>query len=159
MPRYIGENEIYKLLEPHGVAKIHCSQIDELQRADVVPKSEVEELKDWVEAYKNTIESMEKIDDELRTEVADLQDALKCEKETNSHLCEQYMKAKADVAREIFEEVEGIFKKRIDFYTAIKNKAVLFAVEKYAETMIANCNIYLQDIAELKKKYTEGEPE
>ena len=37
--------------------------------ADVVPKSEVEELKDWVEAYKNTIASMEQIDEELRTEL------------------------------------------------------------------------------------------
>lgn len=41
MSRYIEENEIYKLVEPRGMTKVHCSQIDELPRADVVPKSEV----------------------------------------------------------------------------------------------------------------------
>ena len=45
--------------------------------ADVVPKSEVEELKEWVEAYKNTIESMEKIDEELRAEIERLQAKIK----------------------------------------------------------------------------------
>lgn len=44
MARYINENDVYKLVEPNGTAKVHCSQIDELPRADVVPKSEVEEL-------------------------------------------------------------------------------------------------------------------
>lgn len=44
MARYIEETEIYKLVEPHGTAKVHCSQIDELPRADVVPKSEVEKI-------------------------------------------------------------------------------------------------------------------
>ena len=36
MSRYIDENDVYKLVEPNGVAKVHCSQIDELPRADVV---------------------------------------------------------------------------------------------------------------------------
>ena len=40
MSRYIDEKDIYKLVEPTGVARVHCSQIDELPRADVVPKSE-----------------------------------------------------------------------------------------------------------------------
>ena len=44
MARYIEETEIYKLVEPHGTAKVHCSQIDELPRADVAPKSEVEKI-------------------------------------------------------------------------------------------------------------------
>ena len=48
MARYIEETEIYKLVEPHGTAKVHCSQIDELPRADVVPKSEVEILKSLI---------------------------------------------------------------------------------------------------------------
>ena len=44
MPRYIEENDIYKLVTPTGKANIHCSQIDELPRADVVPRSEVEKI-------------------------------------------------------------------------------------------------------------------
>jgi hypothetical protein len=36
MSRYIDEKEVYKLVEPNGVARVHCSQIDELPRADMV---------------------------------------------------------------------------------------------------------------------------
>lgn len=36
MARYINENDVYKLVEPSGVERIHCSQIDRLPRADVV---------------------------------------------------------------------------------------------------------------------------
>ena len=39
MERYIDEKDVYKLVEPTGTARVHCSQIDELPRADVVPKS------------------------------------------------------------------------------------------------------------------------
>ena len=35
MARYIDEKDVYALVEPRGVAKVHCSQIDELPRADV----------------------------------------------------------------------------------------------------------------------------
>ena len=48
MGRYIEETEIYKLVEPRGVARVHCSQIDALPRADVVPRSEVDILKSLV---------------------------------------------------------------------------------------------------------------
>ena len=58
------------------------------------------------------------------------------------------------VAREIFEEIEEIFKKRIAFYTEMAKQSK-FSEKHYAETMIKNCEIYLQEIAELKKKYTE----
>ena len=34
--RYIDEKDVYKLVEPNGVARVHCSQIDELPRADAV---------------------------------------------------------------------------------------------------------------------------
>ena len=44
MPRYIDEGDIYELFQPTGLTRIHVSQIDELPRADVVPKSEVEDL-------------------------------------------------------------------------------------------------------------------
>ena len=39
MARYIDEKDVYRLVEPTGIARVHCSQIDELPRADVVPKS------------------------------------------------------------------------------------------------------------------------
>ena len=36
MSRYIKDTDVYRLVEPSGVARVHCSQIDELPRADVV---------------------------------------------------------------------------------------------------------------------------
>lgn len=36
MSRYIDEKDVYKLVEPSGLASVHCSQIDDLPRADVV---------------------------------------------------------------------------------------------------------------------------
>ena len=36
MPRYIEENEIYKLFNARGVAQLHVADIDVLPRADVV---------------------------------------------------------------------------------------------------------------------------
>ena len=51
MPRYIEENEIYKLLEPTGSTKVHCIQIDALPRADVAYKRETaREIFDEIEA-------------------------------------------------------------------------------------------------------------
>lgn len=41
MERYIAEANVYKLVEPMGTARVHCSQIDELPRADVVPRNEI----------------------------------------------------------------------------------------------------------------------
>ena len=35
MARYIDEKDVYALVEPTGVGRVHCSQIDELPRADV----------------------------------------------------------------------------------------------------------------------------
>ena len=49
MPRYIDEKDVYALVEPIGIAKVHCSQIDVLPRADVVPKSEVEKIFETIE--------------------------------------------------------------------------------------------------------------
>ena len=44
MARYINEKDVYKLVEPSGTVRVHCAQIDELSRADVVPKSEIENI-------------------------------------------------------------------------------------------------------------------
>lgn len=35
MPRYIEENEIYKLFDPRGVAQLHVGDIDVLPRVEV----------------------------------------------------------------------------------------------------------------------------
>lgn len=46
---------------------------------------------------------------ELTDEVSDLQDELKCEKETNAHLCAEYMSVKADTVRKMQERLNQFF--------------------------------------------------
>ena len=113
------------------------ADIDDQPTADVVSKSEVEELEKEVERLTNILNSYAL---QYGT-VADKQKVID--------------KAKSEVAREIFEEIEETFKKRIAFYTDMANQSK-FTEKHYAETMIKNCEIYLQEIAELKKEYTEG---
>ena len=77
-------------------------------------------------------------------------------KEKAEAIAEHEQHIKQDYASEIFAEIEKIFNNRIVFYTDMKKQPTLFFMKQYAEAMIANCNIYLQDIAELKKKYIGG---
>ena len=51
MNRYIDENEVYKLVEPRGVERVHCSQIDALPRADVVDVKVVREIFEELEKF------------------------------------------------------------------------------------------------------------
>jgi hypothetical protein len=104
----------------------------ELIRA-YVPKSEVD-------LYRKQV-------DELEDELASTYDKLE--------------NAKAEVAREIFEEIEKeLFDAKIDFYEKFKLNASLgYDKEKYeyAKSMIMNLKIQKEKLAELKKKYTEDQ--
>ena len=81
---YIAEQTVskYGSLEACREARFGAEgamkELDYVPTADVVPKSEVERLE---------------------KEVADLQDALKCEKETNNHLSDEYISAQKEIAR------------------------------------------------------------
>lgn len=91
MARYYDINKLKQMVEAKADTLIEGKEaflcvakwLDLLPGIDVAPKSEVERL--------------EHLGAELSKEVADLQDALKCEKETNAHLCEEYMSAMREV--------------------------------------------------------------
>lgn len=91
MARYIDEKDVYKLVEPSGVSRVHCSQIDELPRADVAPKSEVERL--------------EHLRAELSKEVYRLKDDNKF---LQDRRFKEWSEVKQEVAREIFEEIDKV---------------------------------------------------
>lgn len=63
--RYINENDVYTLVEPRGLAKVHVTQIDELPRADVVPRRLYEELLKPPEPFPSESEIIEKLLDEI----------------------------------------------------------------------------------------------
>jgi hypothetical protein len=57
MARYIDQKDVYELLGERGMAMVHCSQVDELPRADVAPKAAVameifEKIETLCESYK-----------------------------------------------------------------------------------------------------------
>ncbi len=95
-------------------------EFEELRTADVVPRSEVEKLEEHID---------------------DLNDS-------KEHLCVMLGEARADVAREIFEEIEEI----IDSHEI--TIGLVYDEGAGATTAIDRIN---KKIAELKKKYTEGE--
>ena len=107
---YIDDKDVYALVGERGMSMVHCSQIDALPRADVVPKSEVEA----------TVEKLMSATDKV--------------------ICE----AKAEVAREIFEEIEKAIGKRLQ-------------IDDHMRTYGQDSSISYKTLAKLKKKYTEGE--
>lgn len=132
--------------------------IKQIPTADVVPKSEVERLTINMNAYgltaKRLAEENESLEIELENMRRNLGDAregwndAECEverlREINSLLTEagqewkkRYDNAKAEVAREIFEEIENIIRKHDE---------------------CPNYRLML-DLAKLKKKYTEEKRE
>lgn len=114
---------------------------------DVVPKSEVEkEIKNWQELYADTVSKWDKAYEELEAKYEDLQEQFRvldaeCDRmeKVESKQYDDIIKAKAEVAREIFEEIESL----------------LYETDFLDELEYIGFEIGL---AELKKKYTEGEP-
>lgn len=140
MARYIEETEIYKLVEPHGTAKVHCSQIDELPRADVVPKSEVEQMVQGCtrlvqenETLKDNNEHLAVILEETKAEVEKLQNELVIWKQNRFNIFQRlecYETARQKVASEIFAEIERLM---LDGAIGGKYPAKIINPDKYAE--------------------------
>ena len=142
MARYIDADKVMEEINRMGGHNL-CewetigvkALIDRQPTADVVPKSEVEELKAiikdhqaneerWQELYADTVNKWEKAYEELEI---------------------QLEKAKQEVAREIFEEIEGL----------ITNQCLILKDERGLEGYVKASVHYA--LAELKKKYTESE--
>lgn len=176
MPRYIEETEIYKLVEPHGTAKVHCSQIDELPRADVVPKSEYDAV---VNAVDNSTKEFLKLHDayqDLKRDYdilnslighkeeeaynkgyedgkADNQSEVEVWKQNRFNLyqrLELYEMARQKVASEIFAEIEDLLK--IVKIPCVNTEGCITPMRAGYWAIDPN------DYAELKKKYTENIP-
>jgi hypothetical protein len=132
MPRYIDADLLLEEVENNTPLNFSDSErelaeqfdfkvfkhiIEYQPTADVVPKSEVEkEIKNWQELYADTVSKWEKAYEELEIKLEN---------------------AKAEVAREIFAELE--------------TKAPWFCEN---QTAYEHFN---EELAELKKKYTEGD--
>lgn len=63
--RYINEKDVYTLVEPHGLARVHVTQIDDLPRADVVPRRLYEELLKPPEPFPSESEIAARVLDEV----------------------------------------------------------------------------------------------
>lgn len=116
--------------------------------ADVVPKSDVEKQKLEIWRLEGEIERLKRICHSYALQYGTVKD-------------QQAVidKAKADVAREIFEEIDKSIDKDIEQYEKWKFTASLeFDKERYrwCDYQLTNLKDYKQRLAELKKKYTEA---
>ena len=142
---YEGETHLDNLAEGFSEAS---RVIDRMPGADVVPKSEVERL--------------EHLRAELSKEIADLQDALECEKETNKHLSDEYISAQKEIARlekaslpSYFQAVSEEEAIKIGKEYGKREVAREIFEEIYEECFDQFGYINYEALAELKKKYTE----
>jgi hypothetical protein len=110
--------------------------------ADVVPRAEVEKLHEVI--FKKE-DLMQKIAEE-RNKYAD---ELEVVKDTNEHL-------KAEVAREIFEEIESFIKERYNAVDELYCESDEDITDAFYGAKIETYNQVGGFIDELKKKYAEG---
>ncbi len=102
------------------------THLDGFPTADVVPRSEVEKLESVIDALKDS----------------------------NEHLAVFLEEKKADVAREIFEEVNSIFQNQFE---KCSKESELKLLEPFRQCERFAINELWSEVAKLKKKYTEGE--
>ena len=97
----------YQLL---GILYDTCEKLTE-ERKDfeiraLRAENEAAKYKDRWETSRKDFERLADENERLRAEVADLRDELKCEKETNEHLCGEYMSAKADTVKKTLQRIK-----------------------------------------------------
>lgn len=150
MPRYIDADDLKAVINANDwsnpvVPDVVGIIIDRTPTADVVPKSEVDEL---AEEYSDLI--VEK--DQLFDEVVRLRKALDEYEETSG-----LKQAKVEVAREIFEEIEKAISELDNGSREAKAKDDRENFKTFCKGRISMCDEVYYLLSELKKKYTEGE--
>ena len=114
-----------------------CPLVD---AADVVPKSEVEALDREIERLKKSMLPS-------YCQAVSEEEAIKIGKAYG----------RAEVARGIFEEIDGLLKKRIRKYGRLASSTIESAPAQIYNSAYATAIDVQSELAELKKKYTEGE--
>ena len=140
MARYIEKEPLCAWLENMGVSDFIIRKIESeanFPTADVVPKSEYDDLKFQFEALDHECDRLEAAE---------------------SRRYDAIVEAKADAAKKIFEEFENILEAMIQLNYAIgvqHEDPIERAKAISAEQALRAFRDY---VAELKKKYQEGEP-
>ena len=145
MERYYEETALIEFVKRHtphinGETDMECVEraIREAPTADVVPKSEVENLKVLLEMNEKAYESLKEL---YHTDT----DAL----------VEARRKTEVEVAREIFEEIDALF---MEHFKSNCNQRRDFDFEKIMkQSSRFTINELWHDMSKLKKKYTESE--
>ena len=150
MDEYIKKSEAIKAIRENPskmamyTAKAICA-IENLPTADVVPKSELEQLKRNLEQCENGYSQELHLARcqlaDAKTEVEKLQKELEIWKQNRFNLFQRlgcYEMAKQKIASEIFEEIES---KKMFLKDCVGNMGVV---------------VLFKDISELKDKYAEG---
>lgn len=140
MAEYIDREVAKKMLDEYRISRTMSMYGD------------MDLLTEWREGVKCSMKKLDEVptaDVAPRSEVARLEQEIETLKDNNEHLAVMLMEAKAEVAREIFEEIDNIlYRFAYPSLTAIGTINVINAEGYHLRT---------RDYAELKKKYTENE--
>ena len=142
-----------------GLQSAAIYAIREVPTADVVPKSEAERLHEAlskaeadVKNYMKVAEYQQSLSVKRYHEIKRLKEDIERLEEINERDVENLRLAKAEVAREIFEEIDIILSEHYG-KASEKTDSKLLEPLRQAQRFVIN-EIY-DDLAELKKKYTE----
>ena len=95
-----------------------------------------------INSQEQRIKELSEENERLSKEVADLQDELKCEKETNNHLCDEYMSAKADTVREMQERFKAEMRNTAKYSFGGREYSVIGEafIDQIAQEMVEGIN-------------------
>lgn len=138
-------------------------QVKDTPTADVVPKSECEkcgektskviaDLQEKLSIEKAEVENLKVLLEMKDVSYAGLKELYDAD---TTALIEAREKTEAEVAREIFEEIDVMFRK---YYNRCSEPTEFKLLEPLCQAERFIINEMWHDVAELKRKYTEGEP-
>lgn len=119
---------------------------------DVVPKSDVDLYKKQVGELEDELASTYDKLENANAEVAKLSEINSLLSEAGQEWQRRYNDAKAEAVKEVFEEIDVIFRK---YYNKCSESTELKLLESLCQAERFIINEMWQDIAEFKKKYLE----
>ena len=124
----LNREQIIKALECcHSSCIADCKQCPYKGKADCEEDFCITCLNVLIKDTLSLIKELTEENERLRAEVADLRDELQCEKETNKHLCGEYMSAKSDTVKKMQEMLKASAYYRCD--ATVKDRVFVVCID------------------------------
>ena len=163
MARYIDADEFEQRLADKDIffPALYKYELKSTPTADVVPKSEVEDLNRECESLRKTVNEASELIRKLRSKIDELKkDRYQMLPDGRIELLPRtdVEKIKTEVASKIFEEIEDKIEREVRFYKSVYDASddTENLVKAKAYGRVIASGIIHDFIIELKKKYTEA---